>query len=420
MYSEVDTKMAYVAPSKDRVIEMTDEERDFEMQMFFELPRKNCEQMVPALLRLKLQQSKKEQHRKLFLYKKMMKRNRVQKINQFMQHIIEFDKSEAIIPHGQVSKKVYEELAGRRSFDLYGRPIKSEEQDEATVYRIKRVAEKLGLDFKKKNAKGEEMKLEDEVVNIFGDTTLDLKAPALQTAKWKVGVADTIEPPPGFSRNPANQSRSEGNETLYAYDGDWEHGQMSGWGTYLYEDKTTYKGQYKKNRAWGEGRSDYANGNWYEGDWIAGKYDGKGFLHCYGGSEYKGDFVLGRRHGYGVLNLPSGLIYEGEWCDGKPHGKGVMTSTNSKYSYEGQFVKGSISGTGALITPNKERVIRWWAPPAHHEERLLPQAIKIYLEEKEAQEQEDERIELSVYGIMRGFQLRGKGIRCILKFRSSF
>lgn len=175
-------------------IEKTQEQIDREQRLYFELPRKTCEQMVPSLLRLKLNPSRKEQQRKLFLFKKMLKRNRLPKVNHIMQHIIEFDKSEGIIPHGEVSKRIYVDITKKRDFDLYGRQIPPMEYDEITMHTMKNVAKDLGVEYTQTSAIAEE-KL--DVVNIFGDTTLDLKAPPIQTALWKVGTAAPYPPPPG-------------------------------------------------------------------------------------------------------------------------------------------------------------------------------------------------------------------------------
>ena len=65
-----------------------------------------------------------------------------------------------------------------------------------------------------------------------------------------------------------------------------------------------------------------------------------------GGCIYEGTYNQGRRHGQGRIEYPCGLSYDGDWKDGQPHGQGKMTSTSSRFTYEGDFEKGSIKGTG--------------------------------------------------------------------------
>jgi len=50
-----------------------------------------------------------------------MRRARVPQVEKQVQHITEFDQAEKVIPHGQVSKRLYEEMFRRREFDCYGR-----------------------------------------------------------------------------------------------------------------------------------------------------------------------------------------------------------------------------------------------------------------------------------------------------------
>ena len=75
------------------------------------------------------------------------------------------------------------------------------------------------------------------------------------------------------------------------------------------------------------------------------------------GAVYEGGWHMGRRSGFGRIDYPCGLYYEGEWKDGKPHGVGKMGSESSKYHFHGDFEKGSIKGTGTLMTPKGERSI---------------------------------------------------------------
>lgn len=385
--------------TKVRPMRKTAADLEVEKMLYFMLPRRTCEQIVPEVLRLKKQKRNKQEHR-LHIYKKLMKRNRVLRLNEVMQHLIEFDKSEAIIPHGETSKKLYRSIADSRDFDLYGRKMSKQKMTANVETEMKLLAEKMGVEYTQNNVVSDNV----NVVDIFGDQTVFLKAPSLMTAKWRVGVEDTSHAPVGFSNNPTQPIRSQGNEQFYSWDGEWMNGKMHGWGTYLYEDKHTYKGQMQKNRYHGEGISLYPNDNHYSGQYVDGKYEGRGKLNLFGGSVYEGDFLVGKRHGKGMLSLACGLEYEGDWLDGRPHGRGIMRSNASKWAWEGHFDKGSISGTGVLIAPNKDRIAKIFHP-GHDEEILLPKAVQMHLDEVQYLEESEKRRSDELFGEIRGKML---------------
>ena len=370
--------------------------------MYFLLPRKRCEQIVPEILRLKLTNRQKLQEHRLHIFKKMMKRNKIGKLNEVLQHLIEFDKSEAIIPHGRASKKLYEDVFNLRDFDLYGRQMPKLVVSDATQNEMKRMAEEMGVVYTQENTGAE---AEIHKIDIFGDRTADLKRPPLMTAPWKVGLADVTNPPVGFSKNPTQPVRSEGNEAFYSYDGTWEHGRMHGFGKYLYDDKHAYVGEMKNGYADGEGVAEYPGGVSYSGSWRKGRYEGYGKMQSSGGSMYEGQLISGRRHGRGLLRLPCGVEYEGEFIDGRFHGRGCMRSPLSKWSFEGEFSQGSIRGSGTLISPQGDRIVRF-VPPVHNVEILLPELVKNYLDEMEQAELRERNYRDELFAAARGDMLK--------------
>lgn len=343
-----------------------------ELERYFTKPRQSCKEISPEILRLYQNEKKRTQHHRLHILKDMLKRAEISKVNEKMQNLIEFDKSDSIVPHGEVSKRLYNQLCQTRPFDLYGRRIyktKLSAQEEAEA---KLAAKQLGLELSKLDEK-EAVK----IPNIFEDITGDIKPPAITTAPYKIGYEEVYNPPVGFSSNHAQPMKSYGHEKFFAYDGDWEKGKMCGTGVYQYIDGYTYKGSFRDNCQQGEGIAAYANGSSYEGEWHKGKFGGKGVMKCRASSSYEGYFFDGRRNGYGKLKYASGLTYEGDFVDGKPHGRGTITSVLTGYSFEGTFNRGSIEGSGVLTTPPPEckRFVQYWRE-AGEDNKTLPSVVR--------------------------------------------
>ena len=70
-----------------------------------------------------------EQKRVMNIMRRIIKRSQYEKVAKKIGHIIDFDKSESIIPHGEVSKRLYNDIWESRSFDLYGGQVKKKEFD---------------------------------------------------------------------------------------------------------------------------------------------------------------------------------------------------------------------------------------------------------------------------------------------------
>ena len=320
---------------KLRRVSLTPEQLVEQQRMYFELPRKYCEQIAPSMLRLKMK-NRHEQARVLKVVKKMLKRARIPKVSKQIQHIVDFDKSESIVPHGEVSKRIYTDIFVQRDFDLYGRPMPKQLYNARKVEEMKMLARMLGVEYTRQQKK---LEGDPNMPDIFEDITKNLVAPIISTAKWKIGHTELYNPPVGLASNPAQPFKSQGNEAYYAYDGEWKDGKMHGLGKYLHEDGCIYEGQLEFNWPHGLGFAVYPCKDEYNGFWRKGRYNGEGTMTTAEGTVYTGFYYAGRRHGYGKITYPSGLTYEGNWCDGKPHGRGRMHSKKTQYAFEGEFVK---------------------------------------------------------------------------------
>lgn len=310
-----------------------------------------------------------------------MKRNRDTKPDKQIKHLAEFDWSERIVPHGNVSLALYNNIAKQRCFDIYGRPLDLSDQ-EMKMRADKKLIEDLGKTFKNVRLPDRSEEVRKAAVPVF-DHDKPFKTQPLTTEKWKVGMKEFYNPPVGFARAPGEIFNSEGREMYYSYDGEWKDGLMDGEGTYRFEDGKTYVGLFKENKPDGIGTAVYPIGSVYKGEWKKGKFHGEGVLEAEGGIRYEGMWKYGKRWGKGKVVLRSGLEYDGEWVDGKPHGRGVMKSVTTGYMYDGNFEKGSIEGSGVLTTPPPEskRIVRYW--PHSPKGMSLPGVVKMLRKEEE-------------------------------------
>jgi hypothetical protein len=176
-----------------------------------------------------------------------------------MKHVMEFDKSEGIIPHGEVSKHLYLDILNGRLFDLYGAKFQREMMSDKEEQEIALVARRMGIDYRTTaTAKAEVGARDVRFIDIYGKRGVEeLKRPAITTPYFRIGLKEHYNPPVGFSKAPKGSLNSEGNEQYYSYDGAWQNGKMHGWGYYLYEDGGAYEGEFKNNWQEGEGTSRY-------------------------------------------------------------------------------------------------------------------------------------------------------------------
>ena len=82
-----------------------------------------------------------------------------------------------------------------------------------------------------------------------------------------------------------------------------------------------------------------------------------------------------------------------------------MGSESSKYHFHGDFEKGSIKGTGTLITPKNERINRIWSSE-DGAGLSLPACVRIYLQEKDDLEAAYIEDDAKINGQLRGMQMQ--------------
>lgn len=391
---------------KLRPVLKTEEELEAERYQFFELPRKNCIQIMPELSRLNGKGST-TQHR-VHVLKRLLQRARYADASEHLKHVTDYDVSDKIVPHGEVSKALYNDIVLQRDFDLYGRQMQTGIKHPFRKYlEMKALAGKLGIEFTQHLDTTKDEKVVKDMVEEDADAKMN--EARLQTDKWKIGQTELHHAPVGLSKNPVQPFKSLDNEKFYSYDGDWKDGKMHGLGTYLFRDGYTYRGEWEKNKQHGEGTAYYSGDRFYTGEWKNGRYDGKGNFTYTTGATYRGQFEFGRRGGHGRIEYPSGLVYEGEFHDGKPHGRGFMKSKLTGWAYEGGFERGNIAGSGTLIypAPEKRRDILYFAPLKNdHETRTLPDVVKEHYANKEDAQLQADRNKNEIFGPLRGAALQ--------------
>lgn len=131
------------------------------------------------------------------------------------------------------------------------------------------------------------------------------------------------------------------------HNGTWQHGVVTGSGTYVEEDGTRYEGEFVDKKFHGKGRLIGANNLTYEGEWFAGNKHGVGTLKRPDGSTYTGEFRDDQFNGQGTLTEVSGTIRSGHWVNGELNGEGSLTDREGTL-YSGAFVDGKFHGNGSI------------------------------------------------------------------------
>lgn len=274
-----------------RPVLKNEQELEEERNLYFELPRKNCAQISPAIKKLTLNPNKSEVHRRWYVLKKILKRARVKGADKkVLQYLNDLDRSDQIIPHGEVSKKLYMDIFHSRSFNLYGTPVHFAQHPPRKHLELKFLASQLGIEFSEK--------IDPSYLAVVVEPTEEeliarrkAQIPKITTEKWKIGHSEVYKPPVGFAANPKEPYNSLGNEIYFSYDGLWKAGKMHGRGVFMFEDGLTYEGDMSDNRPHGNGKATYVDGRVYEGDWHNGIFQGRGKYTTEDGLEYVGTIV---------------------------------------------------------------------------------------------------------------------------------
>ena len=145
----------------------------------------------------------------------------------------------------------------------------------------------------------------------------------------------------------------------YFYEGDFRHGEASGYGEYCTADGSYYKGQFRNNLQEGRGKETYPNGCSYRGSFKNGEKSGRGVFKWPDGSVYSGTFLHNLQHGTGTTTWASGKSYTGQWRAGKMHGSGVFAWTDGR-EFRGHYVNGLKHGAGKFVWPSGKVLEGTW------------------------------------------------------------
>ena len=143
------------------------------------------------------------------------------------------------------------------------------------------------------------------------------------------------------------------NNKRVEYFGDVSNWKKNGRGEEICEGEYIYNGDFWNDIKQGQGKLEYfENGEKYEGQFDKGEITGKGIYIWSNGEKYEGDFVNGIKHGKGIYIWPDGCRYEGEYNNGIREGKGKYIWEDGKI-FKGMFKNGKPDGKGKIYYKGK-------------------------------------------------------------------
>lgn len=130
----------------------------------------------------------------------------------------------------------------------------------------------------------------------------------------------------------------------YTYMGSFKDDLKHGKGKIIFhEDDSYYEGDFNKGQMTGYGIFHYKDKSCYDGEFLDGKMHGHGIFKWPDKSEFEGNYNMNLKEGYGEYRWKSGKKYQGNHKDGKRHGKGVYIYPNGERKevefYEGNEIK---------------------------------------------------------------------------------
>ena len=109
----------------------------------------------------------------------------------------------------------------------------------------------------------------------------------------------------------------------YIYEGNFESDKKCGIGKISFKNsKEYYEGEFYDDNITGKGTYVWENNHTYTGNFLNGKMFGKGIYKWPDGSSYEGEYVDGIRDGNGKFTFKDGKIFIGNFRNGYPDGKG--------------------------------------------------------------------------------------------------
>ena len=130
----------------------------------------------------------------------------------------------------------------------------------------------------------------------------------------------------------------------YNYEGEFHNDIKHGKGKIIFynNDSESYEGDFNNGEITGKGFYIWKNKHNYLGDFLRGKMHGKGIYKWPDGNVYEGEYIYGIKEGYGEFKWNDGRIYKGPFKNGKQHGKGKLTVNRT--TFDAVFENGKYMG----------------------------------------------------------------------------
>lgn len=148
----------------------------------------------------------------------------------------------------------------------------------------------------------------------------------------------------GYIENMKRQGKGMEEKKKYTYQGSFNDDLKHGKGKIIFhEDDSYYEGDFNKGQITGYGTFHYKDKSCYDGEFLNGKMHGHGIFKWPDKSEFEGNYNQNLKEGFGEYRWKSGKKYQGNHKDGKRHGKGVYIYPNGERKevefYEGNEIK---------------------------------------------------------------------------------
>ena len=145
--------------------------------------------------------------------------------------------------------------------------------------------------------------------------------------------------------------------TYFSTGGVWDWLNLTGYGTYYYENGDVYTGRFLDRRKNGFGTYTWKDGKKYSGNWKKNKREGQGsYYSSEGNLLYSGNYKNDEKHGFGSSYGDKGKSYIGNWKYGKRHGEGTRYFYGGNWSsVTGNYSYGTWDGSmKAIYSPKNE------------------------------------------------------------------